>query len=323
MNPSRDGDDEDGGNSLMVQLYLDRSDAGYHTLDDGKVNRGNVTDDSTNGFIIQITMEKVIHGKAPNLATFIGFHFRFRGINEERRFRYVQVTIRFEDVEKPLEDDPEVVDIWPDGDYVWSETNVEVEAGNEFEAGVEGGHAGVKIPLLGKWRQQQKFVRGARARLSGEKVLRKRKSGDHKNAVLLTLSENEPDRTGVLGAFRAGILLERKSATAKRFRAHFDIEARADFRYAAVRGVRDLFGRSHVTAPVTFDADHNHFGRGDVAGSNSKDNSNPPTAEMVREYGDAVSWTQLLSVRRVMARDQGQWKEVAEAPRPAGEKKEG
>jgi hypothetical protein len=128
---------EEEGITIPIQLSLTKADAGFHTLPGpDKVNNPNLRDDSTDGFLIQASLDKVIHGEGSDLATFIGFEFRFEGIDDRRRFRYVKVTIRFEDVGSPGINDPEVVDLWPNQHHVWNQTPVgqENESGGEVEA---------------------------------------------------------------------------------------------------------------------------------------------------------------------------------------------
>ncbi|RMJ17996.1 hypothetical protein CDV36_002317 [Fusarium kuroshium] len=291
------------------QLYLVASDADYHTLQEGdELNRSNVTDDTTDGFTIMASLEKAIHGEGKNLYSFIGFHFIFRGANEKRRFKRVTITIRFEDSAKPLQDDPEVEEIWPGTEYVWQGLTKEVQDTKSLTGTAKGGPSGGQAAIEGKWQREEKFVRNTPARLSGEKTLLKRKAGSHKNAIRIRMSENMQEESGLLRELRTGILVKRKRAGPHRFKAHFEIDAEADMRYDIVQGLKTLVGAQHITDPVVFEPGVNFFGTNDLAGINSRE----PDVEMVQAYGEAVSWTELANVSRKVMKDNGKWKEIVE-----------
>ncbi|KAI0182072.1 hypothetical protein GGR52DRAFT_527301 [Hypoxylon sp. FL1284] len=291
------------------QLYAIAGDADYHTLNEGdEVNRTNVTDDSTHGFAIMVSLEKAIHGQGENLYSFIGFHFTFHGANDKRRFKSVIITIRFEDEEKPLQDDPKVVNIWPDTEYIWKGMARDVHDTRSLGGSAKGGAYGAEIGLEGQWQREETFVRNTPARISGEKTLLKRKAGSHKNAVRLRMSENAQEKSGILRELRAGILVKRKQAGAYRFRAYIDTKAEADMQYDVVQGLKKLVGRQHVTDPVIFEPGVNFLDDDDVAGIND----GVPGVSMVKAYGDVASWTELSRVNKKVKKEGGEWKDAAE-----------
>jgi hypothetical protein len=299
------------------QLYLVASAADFHTQQEGnELNRSNVTDESTNKFTIQASLEKVIHGEGSNLNSFIGLHFRMKGANDKRRFKSVTITIRFEDEAKPLEEDPEVIKIWPDTDYFWQGMSKEIEDTKSVETSVKGsapGGAG-ELGVVGKWQRQEKFVRNTPARLSGEKTLLKRRAGSHKNAMIIRMSENVQEKSGILRELRAGILIERKREGRHRFKMHLSISADADMRFDVVRGLKKLVGSNHVTDPVIFEPGTNFLDADDVGDINN-DVVGPG---MVGKYGEAASSTELANVSKKVKKEDGEWKEVAaEDPPPA------
>ena len=296
------------------QLYMVASDANWHTLNDGdEVNRTNVTDDSTEGFAIQATLEKAIHGEDTNLHSFIGFHFSFRGANEKRRFKSVTITIRFEDEARPLKDDPEVIKIWPDTEYVWQGIVKEIEDTKSVEGQLKGGAYGGEGSVTGRWQRQEKFGLSSSAKLSGERTLLKRKAGSHKNAVFIRMSENSKERSGVFRELRTGILVARKKQGKNRFRAYISIRAEADFKFDVVKGLKKLVGTNHVTDPVIFEPSTNFLDTDNIAGINS----DTPGPEMVGKYGQVASCSELMNVTRKVKKENGEWKEVGDAPPPA------
>ncbi|KAF6821780.1 hypothetical protein CMUS01_11343 [Colletotrichum musicola] len=289
------------------QLFLEANDSDYHTLNEkDEVNRSNVTDDATNGFTIIATLEKAIHGEGANLHSFIGFHFVLAGANEKRRFKSVTITIRFEDEGKPLLDDPEVVSIWPDTEYIWQGMTKEVQDTQSLTGTVKGGAYGGEAALEGRWQREERFVRNTPARLSGVKTLLKRRAGSHKNAMRIRMSENPQEESGVLRELRAGILVRRKREGPHQFRAYVNVQAEADMRYDIVRGLKKVVGAQHVTDPVLFEPGTNFLDVDDVAGINGS----VPGIDMVRAYGEAASWTELSSVNRKVRKESGEWKDL-------------
>ncbi|EHK42519.1 hypothetical protein TRIATDRAFT_258064, partial [Trichoderma atroviride IMI 206040] len=215
--------DEDQSFTIPVQLRLERSDANMHTLQDGdEDNRKNITDDSTDGFLIKITLDKVIHAEPPSLLTFIGLKFRFEGLDDRRRFRYVEVNIRFEDNTDPLTSlDPEVVELWPNGPHVWKQTDINTEVNISGEGTLQGGPSYAGGSAKGTWAKRSTYGFTDQATFSGATRLLEKKVGSD-NGVFLRLNESRHGRSGVVKQIHTGILLQRKEGTGA-FRAYFDI----------------------------------------------------------------------------------------------------
>ena len=290
-----------------IQLFMVSSDADYHTLNESdEINRSNVTDEANSGFSVMVDLEKAIHGEGQNLNSFIGLHFSFRGASDQRRFKSVTITIRFEDEEKPLQDDPEVIKIWPDTEYIWNGMNKEIEDTRSIEGGLQGGISGGGGSFSGKWQRQEKFVRNTPARLSGERTLLKRKAGSHKNAIFIRMSENTQERSGVFRELRAGILVARKREGNHRFKSYITIKAVADMRFDVVKGLKKLVGKDHVTDPIVFEPGNNFVDAANIAGING----DAPSAEMVQKYGEVASWTELINVSRKITKENGEWEQV-------------
>ncbi|KAI1126078.1 hypothetical protein F5Y10DRAFT_267420 [Nemania abortiva] len=285
------------------QLYLVPSDADYHTRNEGdEVNRSNITDDATDGFIVQASLEKVIHSMADKLDSFIGLHFAFRGANSQRQLKSVNITIRFEDETKPLIDDPEVLHMWPNTEYAWQSTGKDVVDTKSIVTSAKLSVFGIEVGPEGMWQREEKFVRNRPARLSGERTLLKRHAGSHKNAVRIRMSENPQEQSGILRELRSGILLRRKQAGTARFKAYIDIEAEADFRYDIVRGWKKLVGTQHVTDPVVFQPGTNFLDEINVAGINDQ----LPSFDMVEAYGQAAMATGLDSASMKVVKNLGE-----------------
>ncbi|KAL5083485.1 hypothetical protein Trisim1_001415 [Trichoderma cf. simile WF8] len=297
---------EDQGFTIPVQLGLEKSDANTHTLQDGdETNRKNITDDSTDGFLIKITLDKVIHAEPPSLLTFIGLEFRFEGIDDRRRFRYVEVNIRFEDVTDPLSSrDPEVVELWPNGPHVWKQTDVNAEVNISGDMGIQGGPGCVGGSANGAWAKKSSYGYTDQATFSGTaRLLEKR-------------TQREPPRKvrgGQTDPHRNPSTTPRVDAA---FRAYFEVEAKADMKFSWANGLKKLRGIDHKTDPVKFVPGNDYLGWQDVAGI-TKDQ---PDAAMVRSYGDAMAWIELDPVRKY-ERKEGEWRETEDKTNVTGAEK--
>lgn len=309
-------DAEEQGFTIPIQLGLEKSDANTHTLQDGdETNRKNITDDSTDGFLIKITLDKVIHAEPPSLLTFIGLEFRFEGIDDRRRFRYVEVNIRFEDVTDPLSSrDPEVVELWPNGPHVWKQTDVNAEVNISGDMGIQGGPGCVGGSANGAWAKKSSYGYTDQATFSGTARLLEKRVGSN-NGVFLRLNESRHGKSGVVKQIHTGILLQRREGAAA-FRAYFDIEAKADMKFPWANGLKKLRGIDHKTDPVIFVPGKNYLGWQDVAGI-TKDQ---PDAAMVRSYGDAMAWIELDPVRKY-ERKEGEWRETEDKTNVTGDEK--
>lgn len=278
------------------QLHLVPSDADWHTLNDGdEINRSNVTDEATDGFMIIASLEKVVHGQGANLNSFIGLHFILQGANENRRFKFVKITIRFEDEEQPLrDDDPEVIQAWPEGNYFWKGMSKEITDTKAAEGQLQGGQI-VNGSLLGRWERQERFTKNTPATLSGTRRLLNRKKGANKNALVIRMRENTQEGSGVLRELRAGILVARRRPGNHRFKALISIETEADMRFRVVQGLKRLIGVQHITDPVILNPDVNFPASGDVAAGVVEE----PNAKMMEAYGKAVSSIELTDLKNV------------------------
>lgn len=243
-----------------IQLNTDAEDRGFHRRNDGdQIQRPDIVDDICKGLLIQARVDRVVHGcetekeKPPTPATLIVFGFHFHGLDENRRFRQAIITILFQDEKKETESDPEVIALWPHGDFTLGDTTpVDVEDTIGAEAGVNVGisQGGGQATL--KWEQKHGYQKSARVSLTGSIILdmNVREYGSN-NAVRLTMNENATTNSGIVTDFRAAVRLRRKNDT-DRFLAFVKIKARGNFLYNAVRGVRDLSGNSPPNDPVVF-----------------------------------------------------------------------
>ncbi|KAH0537654.1 hypothetical protein FGG08_005567 [Glutinoglossum americanum] len=248
--------DAESTSSFNIQFYPEQDGAAFHLKNEpGQLQRPHIIDDLCSGLLLQVDLRDVVHGKLSengSPGSLIIIHFRFHGADGNRRFRKVQAKIRFADEKKPLFEDPEVLAMWPDGDFTLSETELVIKDTKAAEVGAGGGAAGVKLGFKGNWERQTEKKQSDRATLIGAKRIEERNFGK-KNVVRLSLQENPSQKKGVISEVRTAVLLKRKDDT-DRFVAHVEAHAEADVLYAAERRLRKIWAKTLETDPIIFDA---------------------------------------------------------------------
>lgn len=232
-----------------------------HQLNDGdEIQRPDIVDDLCRDLLLQARIDRVIHGyedENGSPATFIVFGFRFHGIDHRRRFKQAIITILFQDEDKNDFYDPEVVELWPNGDFTLDEpTVIDVEQTSGREMSAEA-MMGSNIAQGGthtarRWEETKSFQKSDKSTLTGSIVLDTdvRYYGPS-NAVRLTISENHTAASGIVTDLRAAVLLRRKNDDST-FLATVRLKAKAHFWYNAFRGIRDVSGFSPANDPVRF-----------------------------------------------------------------------
>ncbi|KAL7897255.1 hypothetical protein HDV63DRAFT_390379 [Trichoderma sp. SZMC 28014] len=246
---------------LNTQLNTEDAGRGFHRYNDGdEIQRPDVVDDLCLGLLLQTRIDRIVHGTETlngHPATLIVFGFRFHGISKKRRFKEANITITFQDAKKKNKADPEVIALWPNGDFTLGKsTKIGVEDSKGYELGVDvtgggglidaGGHATLK------WERAQSYTTTDRSELTGSILLNTaiRKHGPN-NAIRLTISENVTAASGIIKDLRAAVLLRRKNDI-DCFSATVKINAKAQFLYNVITGFRDLSGFSPANDAVRF-----------------------------------------------------------------------
>lgn len=251
---------ETGQYEINIQLNTEEAGRGFHRSNDGnEIQRPDVVDDLCLGLMVQARIDRIVHGTEKENggpATLVVFGFRFHGISEKRRFRQSTILITFQGAEKKPQADPEVIGLWPNGDYTLGKvTDIDIEDTTEQEVGADvkissGFEAGGQYKR--RWEHKQKYHTTDRATLTGSIILNTsvRKFGRN-NAVRLTIGENTTTKSGIVTDVRAAVLL-RRGNDADHFLANVKITAKANFLYNAVKGVRNVSGFSPANDPVEF-----------------------------------------------------------------------
>ena len=247
------------GQSFDIQLYADpksKTQTSYHLdYDKTEINQTNIITDAVAGLLVKARLDRVVHGQESENgkpASLIVFAFRFHGINKRRRFRSVVIKIRFQHEKDLMKSDPEVVALWPDGDFTLSKSTVPVQVTKSIGGTVNGGVNFASANATAKWERQANYQTEDRATLVGSTFLdmTARKSGKD-NAILLSLYEDESASSSIVSDLRVATLLRRNSDT-DRFLAFVNIKATADFKYNFIKGLRDLTGNTPPRQPVIF-----------------------------------------------------------------------
>ncbi|KAI1123276.1 hypothetical protein F5Y10DRAFT_252198 [Nemania abortiva] len=246
----------DEGKSLEFQFHPVKDDSAFRTQNrTGEIQRAHIIDDDISGLLVQADLNTVAHGhntKGP--ATLIEIMFRFIGLGSKRRFRRVQISIHFEDEKKRASQDPEVVGLWPDGDYTLSTTEGTAEETRSGALTISPGFSGFggTIGATLNWTKERRTSHATKDRtyIVGTKRIEGRNWGK-KNAVRLDHFENETQKSGIITELRTGILLNRSSDD--RFLAHVVVDATADWVYSTQQVIQRLLRTSLDNDPVIFD----------------------------------------------------------------------
>ena len=246
--------------SFDIQLNTEKEDRDWRRKNDGdEIQRVDVVDDLCTGLLLQARIDRIVHGhetENESPATLVVFGFRFHGLDDKRRFKQATVTILFQDEKKRTRADPEVIALWPNGDFTLGEpTKIDVEdtKGGEIGADITGGtvvQGGGHVTRM--WERKQSFKKTDRSTLTGSIILDTsiREFGPN-NAVRLTINENTTATSGLVTDFRAAVLLKRKN-DADIFLGTVKIKAKAHFAYNAIRGLRDITAFRPKDDPVKF-----------------------------------------------------------------------
>jgi hypothetical protein len=240
--------------TINIPLYLDEDAGAFHLKKTpGQQQHQHVIDDLCAGLELHADITDVVHGRLSPIeapASLIIITFRFYGSNMTQRFHQAEITVRFTDEMKHLDFDPEVIKLWPEGDFTLDKSTTHEENTSGTEIYTTGGPGPVQVGVKASWTKTAKFEMSNRAGLIGSKRIEGRNWGQQ-NAVRFHLFENTTQKTGIASELRTAVLLKRLNDT-NRFKADVTIKATADIGYGFQTLVRKFMGRSPEVDPVTF-----------------------------------------------------------------------
>ncbi|KAK5989097.1 hypothetical protein PT974_10595 [Cladobotryum mycophilum] len=247
----------DQPNTLILQLYTIQDESSYHLKNEpGEIQRLNVIDDLCAGLLLQSHLLGVVHGRLSpggDPATLVIMSFEFQGQDQARRFQHAEIKVRFADEKQPLDADPEVHSLWPEGDFSFSESQATVSQTLGSEVNASGQAVGfLSVGLAGNWARTIEGTRTDRASLKGARRIEEREWGK-KNVVRLVIHENETQKSGIPSRVSAAMLLRRKENSESRFVAYVEVNAKAGKRYQAAKALRKVRGATPLNDPVIFD----------------------------------------------------------------------
>ncbi|KAL5590504.1 hypothetical protein FOBRF1_014061 [Fusarium oxysporum] len=258
--------------SRNIQLNTVEEHRGYHRKnEDGEIQRPNIVDDCCRGLVLQGRIDRIVHGierPTGNPATLVVFGFLFHGLDNKRRFKQAIIQITFQDKQKKPKADPEVIALWPRGDFTLGQpTDIDVENSISQDLGVDVAPAGAVSAVVQaglhtarRWEERANYRKQDRASLRGAIILNE-EVRDHgrDNAVRLVINENITAESGIVADFRAVVLIRRPKRDENNvnpeddwFTCSMDIKANAHFAYNAISGLRKVAGLSNGNDPVTF-----------------------------------------------------------------------
>lgn len=224
---------------IAAFFYGDESDQGgegrFHTLNNPKdpYQRDNIIE--RQGRVdVRCEHKDIVHGffseANDDPCTLIVLGFRFQPNGLAHRIKQAKVVIRFASMAQGG-DDPEVVRMWPDGQFSFHPTSQHETILKGGGISISAGADAIGLSLGGELKQEHTVDRDTTDAtwLRGSIDLRGRNWGP-KNSVSWTLWENRVSRTGVLPSMPAAILLRRSDMHP--FKATITIEIVADRRTA-------------------------------------------------------------------------------------------
>ncbi|EPS42029.1 hypothetical protein H072_4033 [Dactylellina haptotyla CBS 200.50] len=228
-----------------IQFQTAQGDLGFHNINDGDENqRPDIIDEMCMGMFVQARLDRVVHGtetQGGEPATLIVFGFRFHGLHKERRLRTAEIKILFQDEKKRARKDPVVVGMWPNGEFTLTETPVKMRNLTGGEVGGEAGAVGLAATVALKLERETEYQYNDRSTITGSIILDlKVRNYGPKNAVRLTLTEDESNKTGVVTDLRVPVLVLRKGADTDRFGVFVKITATGNFLQNTAWGLRNL-----------------------------------------------------------------------------------
>ncbi|EGX52376.1 hypothetical protein AOL_s00043g165 [Orbilia oligospora ATCC 24927] len=242
--------------TFQIQLNTEVQEIGFHSKNDGdEIQRPDIVDDICRGLLIQARIDRIIHGTETengSPATLVVFGFRFHGLGKRRRLQSATIEILFQDLGRRRGCDPEVISLWPNGEFTLSETAVSIQNIQSAETGIGIEAMGATGTMAVKLEQQESYETSDKSIVVGSIILDKQvRNYGPKNAIRLTLEENKTNKTGVITDLRSVVLLKRHHNDI--FEAFVKVKATGSFSYNAVRGLRNLVRMSPDNDPVRFE----------------------------------------------------------------------
>ncbi|KAJ8126459.1 hypothetical protein O1611_g7178 [Lasiodiplodia mahajangana] len=230
--------------SFQSKFYALRDD-NHFTNQPNRPIRKEPSEIPTPGLLAQADFHTTVHDQNANSrATLIAATFRLIGFSSEWRLDKAQIEIRFQN-EKTFQD-PEVVDMWPFGNWAWS--TAEETAKEAATKAVNNSPGPVDTCRTAAWaRVPRSHPKKDRTQVVGWKRNARNAYG-LRDSVQLTLYQNGPGEPELVTEFQTAVLLNRKDD--ERFLAHVSIHGKAGFKYVSTSLTSDPIIFDPKTPPV-------------------------------------------------------------------------
>lgn len=235
-------------NVAIVHFVPLRDNTKFHYPDDNEDHF--IVDEFCAGLLLQVEVTDVIKGhltREGSPATLLLITNRFLGFTSQRRFREVELIINFHDAKKSSFYDPEVVKVWPDGEYTYRESPVEVEDTKGASGNVGGGYAGVSVNISANWERKTSSTQIGRARMTGARW--RGASSRIRNGVRLFIQENANQKDGIISEVHTSVLLRQRNPD-RELSAELEIIADGGQRFKAEWKYRGLRGERSIKSPA-------------------------------------------------------------------------
>jgi len=211
-------------------LLLEEGDpnSGFRTKNAPGDQARSVLIDHGDALILRATLASVTHGDFTtdgDAATLLIFEFNFTSMKSSRRFTSGKVTLRFEDASGNVKNRPVVERIAPAGTFAINKTMSTRDVHQAFNAGVQGGAAGITSELGYVWETSKVEEIEHATRLVGTKRLLADFGKD--DTVIWGLEEDTKKKQGIPSFLRAAVLLRRRDDVP--FRFTIAVETELDF----------------------------------------------------------------------------------------------
>ncbi|EHL02278.1 hypothetical protein GLAREA_08518 [Glarea lozoyensis ATCC 20868] len=239
---------EEPDNVALVQFVSVRDDTRFHESDEAEDRF--IVDDFCAGLLLRVEVTDVVPGTLTpggDPATLVLLKSSFLGFTSQRRFREVELIINFFDAQSSPYHDPEVVDLWPDGEYTYRSSERQVENTINASAMAGGSFAGASTSVGMLWERTTSTTQEDAALMTGA-TWRGPRSG-RRNGVRLFLSENASQPTGIVTEVHSSVLLRQKKQD-RQLTAEVKVTAQGGQRFRAEWLYRRLSGTRTISAPA-------------------------------------------------------------------------
>lgn len=239
-------------NVAKVQLVPKRDDTQTHYADEEEDRM--IVEDFCAGLYVQIEVTDVVRGHLTpdgEKGTLVLMTNRFNGLTGGRRLREVEMIINFYDAAGTALYNPDVVKLWPDGEYIYRESEVHVDETTSVTggAGAGAGYAGASLNanISATWERKTSTTQKGRARMTG--VTWRGPASKIRNGIRLFIQENAEQKDGIVSEVHTSVLLRHRDPD-RGLKADVQINVNADLWFKTAWRLHGFGGWRAIEAPA-------------------------------------------------------------------------